>query len=682
MRQVQTVPVKYDTFKLAGGLDQVTPTLSLPPGVARDSVNFEVSITGGYSRISGYERFDGQPAPSAATYSVVTASSVTGVLVGDTVQNLLGTVTGEVIAIQGKNIVYTKAVGAFSVGVDLYVGASLIGQVVDTTDFSPTPAKQAEYAALAGDVYRADIAAVPGEGRIRGVMFLNDTVYAWRNNVGSTAMAIYKSSSSGWTSVALGKELSFDTGTGTAVAEGDTITNAGGTATGVVARVVLESGTSWAAGSGRLILSSTTGTWAIGDQIKVAGTQRATATSAASQITLAPNGRVETVLANMGGADGKTRGYGADGVNRGFEFDGTTYVPIETGMALDTPNHVAVHKNYLFYSFGASVQNSSIASPFVWSAVLGSNELVLPETVTNFQSMPGSADTAALAIYSKNNTFLLYGVATGSWNLVPYDRGAGAWPYTSQTLNDAYVLDDRGVMALTTSRNFGNFDSSALTLAIRPFMQIRRSLVTASGLNREKSQYRVFYSDGYGLYVTVDNAQVVGSMPVYFPNPVTCWCEGESASGAESSYFGSDNGMVYRIDSGNDFDGTAVSERLQLNFNAQGNARVLKRYRRASLEISGNAYASFEFGYRLGYDTVNIGQAAPQLYQAELAQTSWDAFVWDTFLWDGRTLYPTETECTGTAENICVLISSADRYSAPYTINTITLHYSVRRGIR
>jgi len=29
-----------------------------------------------------------------------------------------------------------------------------------------------------------------------------------------------------------------------------------------------------------------------------------------------------------------------------------------------------------------------------------------------------------------------------------------------------------------------------------------------------------------------------------------------------------------------------------------------------------------------------------------------------------------------------VLIASANRFSAPYTINTITLHYSVRRGIR
>ena len=47
-------PVKYSLIQLQGGLDLVTPTLSLPPGIARSAVNFEVAITGGYTRIAGY----------------------------------------------------------------------------------------------------------------------------------------------------------------------------------------------------------------------------------------------------------------------------------------------------------------------------------------------------------------------------------------------------------------------------------------------------------------------------------------------------------------------------------------------------------------------------------------------------------------------------------------------------
>ena len=52
-----------------GGLDLTTPSLALQPGALRDSLNFECSQAGGYARIAGYERYDGQTSPSGATYT-------------------------------------------------------------------------------------------------------------------------------------------------------------------------------------------------------------------------------------------------------------------------------------------------------------------------------------------------------------------------------------------------------------------------------------------------------------------------------------------------------------------------------------------------------------------------------------------------------------------------------------
>ncbi len=60
MAQAQLPRVQYDLIRLAGGLDQVTPTLTLPPGFARKAANFECNVSGGYTRIAGYERFDGR----------------------------------------------------------------------------------------------------------------------------------------------------------------------------------------------------------------------------------------------------------------------------------------------------------------------------------------------------------------------------------------------------------------------------------------------------------------------------------------------------------------------------------------------------------------------------------------------------------------------------------------------
>lgn len=682
MNKIQTPVVKYDSFKLQGGLDLVTPTLSLPPGVARDALNFEVSVTGGYSRVAGYERFDGRPSPSAASYGVVTLTAVAGVTVGSTIQNQTGTITGRVIALNGLNVVYTKAVGSFTNGLAVYVGAGLIGTVTATTNFTSDAATQASYNVLASDVYRADIQVVPGSGPVRGVAYLNDTLYAWRNNAGGTAMAIYKSSGAGWVAVSLGSQLSFTGGTGAAIVEGNTVTGATSGATGVVARVVVQNGTTWAGATGRLILSSTTGTFSASENLQVSGTTRAVAGGAASAITLAPGGRVQTVTANLSGASGSVRLYGCDNVNNGFEFDGTVYVPIVTGMSVDKPKNVAVHKNHLFFSFDASLQHSGVGTPYVWSPVFGAAELAMPESITALQSMPGDASTGTLAVFGRNNTFMLYGTGVANWNLVSFDRGTGANSYTVNTITDAYALDDRGVVALATSRNFGGFDSSTLTFQVKPFVQARRLIASAAAINREKSQYRVFYSDGYALYLTIVNGKLLGAMPVQMPDAMMCWCEGETVAAAEVSYCGGNSGYVYKMETGRDFDGVGVAFQLKLNFNPQGSARVLKRYRRASLELTGEGYATFAFGYSLGYDSTSIDQASTQSFDVPFAAANWDNFVWDFFTWDSKSLSPGELDCNGTAENIALQVSGNSRLNSVFTINSATLHYSPRRGIR
>ena len=367
-------PVKYQLITLQGGLDLVTPTLSLPPGVARDAVNFEISITGGYSRIQGYERFDGRPSPSDALYTLITVASSATLAVGNTITNLAATTSGVVIAISGSTVVYTKAVGVFAVSENLYVGGVLKTSVTGSGgSIDADDATSAQYAYLAGEAYRSDIGLVPGSGPIRGVVYIHGAdVYAWRNDAAGTAMAIYKSSTSGWTLVSLGYELQFNTGTGE-IFEGNTIVGQTSGATAVVTRVAVSSGT-WTAGTaaGYINFASVTGNFSAGENIRVGGVTKALAVAVQAAITLNPNGRVDACLDDFGSG---IRIYGADGVNYGFEFDGTVYTRIRTGMTTDTPNRVVVHKQHLFFSFGNSVQFSSISDQYNWSPVTGAGEI-------------------------------------------------------------------------------------------------------------------------------------------------------------------------------------------------------------------------------------------------------------------------------------------------------------------
>lgn len=679
--KVKLPEVRQDFVALMGGMDQITPTLKLPPGFVRRGANFEASINGGYTRIWGYERFDGRPSPSAATYVALTCTLTGAVSVGDVVDGATSGASGTAVLVDGNTVVLSKVTGEFGFGEGLEVSAASVGTLDTYTTVLQDGRTDAEYRALAANLYRADIGPVPGSGPVRGVVRYNNTVYAWRDNAGGTEMVIHKSSAAGWQAVSLGHELAFTASGTTPIEEGDTVTGGTSSATGVVARVVVESGT-WAGGTatGRLILSSTTGTFGA-ENLTVSAVALATTTGGASAITLAPGGRVVTVIENFGAQ--APRVYGADGVNRGFEFDGEVYVPITTGMADDTPDLVAVLKEHLFFSFDTSLQFSSPGYPYQWSVVVGAGEIALPFVITELRVLPGDQTNGAMAVYTTSSTNILYGYSSDTFTFSPFNQSGGALKYSGADLDQPYVYSDYGVTRLKTSLDYGNFQTSSLTMNLLKFNQARAGTVTAAISNRKKSQYRVFFEDGYGLYLTIVNGKLIGAMPVQYDNPVVCICSCErNLAGDQLIYFGSDNGYVYREGNSTSFDGEAIPASLYLVFNSVKSPRTLKEYMRAVLELTGEGFAEFSVGYSLAYASPDKEQAIDVAEETDLRASYWDEFTWDNFIWDGRDIAPVETRLEGSGENIRIGITSFSDALQPFTFNTMILHYKFRRNLR
>jgi|TARA_Y100000296_G_scaffold23738_1_gene28026 hypothetical protein len=67
-RQISRSGVGSQYFPFSGGLNIITPALSLEPGECIAADNFEVDIRGRYRRFDGYERDDGTGLPSAIVY--------------------------------------------------------------------------------------------------------------------------------------------------------------------------------------------------------------------------------------------------------------------------------------------------------------------------------------------------------------------------------------------------------------------------------------------------------------------------------------------------------------------------------------------------------------------------------------------------------------------------------------
>ena len=667
-----------DYIRLMGGFDQITPTLQLKNGYARVIQNFECNITGGYSRIGGYEATDGRPNPSDATYLTATMNITGALAVGNIIYGATSTATGVVSYISGTLVAYTKATGTFVAGESVKVpnAAGTVRATITAVDGAEDSASfDARMRYAASEIYRVDIGAVPGSGVTRGVIYYGSVLYAFRNNVGATALEIYKATVSGWTLVPMPNTLTFTLGTAE-YAAGSTITKGGTSAT--VKRVCTESGT-WAGGTaaGKIIIGAVTaGPFTAGVS---AGGGACTLAGASAALTLAPGGSVDFDIGTVGS---ERLVYIADGVNKAFEFNGDYIAPITTGSSPDTPIHVMVHQGHLFLSFGNSVQHSGIGAPFNWTSIAGAGEFLADGDVTAMRVLPGQQVTGAAMIGHEAGTQIAYGTAE-PFRLVSFEDSAGVKAGTAQRLGQLYMLDDRGVMSMTTSQNYGNFASSALTMNIRPWIRARRNLATASVVNREKNQYRVFFSDGSGLYATILNGKMLGMGTVMFPNIVRCACFGETPDGAETAYFGSDDGWVYRLDAGTSFNGGAIDYELTLTPANQGNPRVIKRYRKATFEVQSDFYAEFNVSFELAYTSTNREQqAVADTVAVSLAGANWDSGTWDSFTWDGRTLAPEEVAVYGSGENIAVRLVGSSAICEPFTLNSILMTYSARKRMR
>lgn len=679
MKPLKMPSVKTQFFALSGGLDQVTPPIELLNGALRVCSNVEIGINGGYARLGGYERYNGKAKPSAAKYSILTCSITGGVSVGDVLTDNAGTSFGTVIALPTGQAVLTLITGTFSTG-NIKVGATVVGvctgaQMEGAAD---TPVLNARYLNLAADVYRALISAVPGSGGILGVWIYSGKVYAFRNNAGATAAVMHAASSSGWVAVTLFNEVSFTVGSGAAtIIDGGTLTQGGVTAT--IKRVVVQSGSlSGGTAAGRLIIDNILGgNFAAGAATVGAGTL--TLSAIQTPISFLPNGRFEFDNFNFGSG---LRMYGCDGVNRGFEFDGTTLVPISTGMTLDKPSHVKAHKNHLFFSFLHSAQHSGIGTPYAWTPVTGAAELSCGDTINAFLEMPGNQTSGAIAIYTQNRTLVLYGNSSADWNLIPYSEEAGAFPYTAQYITNGFCLDRQGIQSLATTQNYGNFRNAVISSKITPYLKPLITTATASCIVRDKNQYRVFFSGGGGVYVTLENGKLKGITTVALTNPVLCICSAEGADGNEQIYFGSSNGYVYQMDIGTSFDGAAIDWQALLSFNHIGTPRLLKQFRKGLTEVTGDGYCEFSFAHSLGYGSTEYDASSNSTINTALSGAAWDAFTWDQFFWDGSNLLPKEEDLTGTAENISLLFSGSSDEFLPFTLNSQIIHYTERRLLR
>lgn len=645
------VPVNTDAFPLDGGLDVVTPPLQVKNGVAISASNFEVDLDTGYARIGGYDRFAGgrtlseQDIKMAVISTGKTWDDFSGMAVWGTTSKarmlLLGTINGGYALSPGQTQVFVSEVkGEFIVGESLQMQWDLD----DTTKLISVPTP------ISGGTYeeRAETRAQVEE------ILAPQTRAPWQSPGIAVDPKVY----------------------GLAVVEDMPVCIMRSTAGGVA---IFKSP----------IINSAE-----------VNPNRQWKNVYTSSIRIGEFSRFELVTSKLADPLGTEKIFGVSGNGKAFIFTpglsfdniGANLEFITTGMATDTPSHLAVHVNRLFLSFGSSLQFSASGDPREWSPVVGAGEINTGSNITGLLSLTGESNQSALLVSTEKSLFILYGDHDGNFQLIPYSDNTGARPGTLQWIGGAVFQGNFGLQLMATSQSFGGFAASSITDQIKPLMDERRSMATASMVVRNKNQYRVFFKDGSGLYVTFrrnknGGLSPAGAFPVQFPHKVTAaWSyiskgNGLIPEGEEVLLVGTEDGEVLRLDIGWSFKGKPIPWHIRLAFNHFKDPRRIKQFKRALLEIQSAGYSAAQVGYDLDYrgPAKAITPDAPINTSETGANRFWSDAQWNQYRWDMTLTEPINIDTPGSGKNFSLRMAGNDRYSQPFVLTGVLIHYVMRR---
>lgn len=706
---------------MAGGLDTVTPALSVPAGRALAMVNYEPWYQGGYRRIPGYERFDGRPKPSDATFTGFEVSTVAGLNLRDVITDDGTGATGVLVGIWdddgtygSDSIAVTKVVGTFTNGNACNTGAFTIDSA-PTVGTAPSIALKETWLLEAEDDYRDDIAVVPGSGPVRGAWQRLGDQYAIRDNAGATAGVLHVASTSGWvtTGITMAETLPFTAGlaAGANVSEGDTLTCTVGGETATIHRIVLNGGSdTWdGSGEGYFVLTNVSGVFQAGAVESPGATAIATIAGDTTPFAFPVGGAYRFRNHNFFGSSTSYRTYGVNGVGSAFEIDENKIVsPIlmatnpATGLppTNNTPFLIEEHRNHLFLGFeGGSVQHSVVGEPLIFSGFLGAAEFGLGDEVTAMNSVVGNV----LVLSTTRETRGLYGTSVADWELKLISEQSGSVLFGSQKVDTVYSLDDLGVSSITRSDQYGDFVSATVSQLIQPVVIAQRPLFNDSTIVRESNQYRMYFSDNSCLvmYVPAGSQQdsrqkrYAINQPAEFgflsyDIPVKYIFNTDDETGKERTYFVTDDatnqGFVFEDQIGKNFDGEPITAYVRTAFNHIGSPTYRKRFRRADLELSATTTLDIRVQPDLTYSTSEVTSGIESITASSIAQIDivggggfWDTSNWDSFIWDGQSISTARAELSGTGENIGFLIFNETAKSNAWVMQGITIHYDMRR---
>ena len=395
--------------------------------------------------------------------------------------------------------------------------------------------------------------------------------------------------------------------------------------------------------------------------------------------------------------EGAAQDYGtiiiADGVNEPFSFrmEGTgalstrTYFTEEItvtgtkGVQFITSHdhHLVVagvedNENTVYYS------RNNIPNDFTGS---GAGAVTISDKIVGIKGF-----RTDLFIFCENSIHKLININNSSTvAVVPVAESVGCLSgYSIQEIGgDLIFLAPDGLRTVAGTSRIGDVELGTVSKSIQPIItelaQNVNEYTISSVVLREKSQYRLFYSD-----TDLTNASQRGIIGTLRPNgfewsemlgmEVTAIGSGFDTNGIEKYYHGDTDGYVYLHNSGDDFDGAAIDARYQTPDYDYGDFGTLKTLHYVKLSIGPENEVQPSVRVRFDYDSNETPQPEDYLLDSVPAPSIFGTALFGTakFGASEQPLVRLALQGSGYSNSFRILTNDTN---APYTINGLYIDY-------
>lgn len=692
------------------------------PGSARILRNFEPSVEGGYRRIEGYDKYDSNIIPpygaplvhgdGQSGTSLVIANIHTTPVAAD-VFSLEGgavdgaTQTGTSLDVDGLDVA-PSANDTFTIAGDttVYTVSAATALVGTASTLTITPAITVAPAndAVLAFRYTIDVGGVAFDStNNRATLTLVNTIVV---NPSNAANVTFVSTSQDYLCIGL---ASWE-GQAIVAKNDDIFSTTGG---GYTKINVPSYGTPLVDGASQtgstLVIDGLTSAPQAEDQFTIAGidlvytvSANATVTSGSATLSINPalasspaNNAAITFLSTSREGAGRTRfaKYNFNGSQKIAIVDGTNVPALYDKQTFTAINEapadvlgcsfVANFKNALFFGKGTTLSFTAPYTDTNFTIADGAGSINIGSPISGLEVF-----REQLIIFTETAIFQLVGSTISDFTLKPITRDIGCIdPDTIQEVGgDVMFLAPDGLRLLSATDRIGDFGLGVVSKNIQDdftrFISTNTSFTSC--VIREKSQYRIL---GFNTNITKENSQGIlatqfsgqGGQDIGFAET-----RGIRAYVADSNYylntevaiFAGNDGYVYQMESGSDFDGTPIQITFATPFIPIEDPRVRKTFYKMFLYTDPQGSVSFEVSLKLDFDQQGVIQPAPIVIQN--TQGTVGFFGQGTFgvtAYGAKLLKLFQTQVIGSGFAVSFLFDSAVA-GPPFSLDALTVEYA------